>query len=87
LNDNEVEVKDEITLNGKEKPIKVFFGGTFNSRYVPQSRYFEPLDLYSMPISLDREKIKKLYLKRKCKVKRCFHFKEDGKSFTFKVEI
>lgn len=89
LKDSELEVKDEIILNDKEMPIiiTIFFGGSFNSRYVPQSRYFEPLDLYSKPVFLDRERLKQLYLKRRCKVSRYFHFQDNGESFTYKVEI
>ncbi len=87
LKNAKINIKDQIILEKKEKISKIFVGGNFNVRYVPQSRYFEPLDLHSKPVSLDKEKLKQLYLKKRGKISRCFHFQENDKSFTLKVEV
>ncbi len=59
LDEAEVSVEDEIRFRGIRGISEIFLGGNLNFRYVPQSRYFEDNDLFSLPISFKKSDIEK----------------------------
>ena len=66
-NDKTVTVKDFI---GYKKAVKIFYGGAFSVRYVPQSNYFEMSDLQnSTSVFTPDPKQKRIIVKQVCDLK------------------